>query len=104
MSFAPPLNLAGVFPPLTTPFATDESLALERLKENISRYNRTRLAGYVLTGSTGESVLFAGDEAERLPRLYLGLGRPVEKEKGLAVVDPRLDEAGIDFERSARVA
>lgn len=60
------MNLHGIFPPLTTPFAADGSVELERLRENISRYNRTRLAGYVLNGSTGESVLLSWGEVERV--------------------------------------
>ena len=60
------MNLHGIFPPLTTPFAGDGSLELDRLRENITRYNRTRLAGYVLNGSTGESVLLSWDEVERV--------------------------------------
>ncbi len=60
------MNLQGIFPPLTTPFAADGSLDLARLGENISRYNLTRLAGYVLNGSTGESVLLSWTEVERV--------------------------------------
>lgn len=59
------MNLHGIFPPLTTPFVADESLALDRLRENIRRYNATRLAGYVVMGSTGEAVLLTRDENER---------------------------------------
>jgi 4-hydroxy-2-oxoglutarate aldolase len=60
------MNLRGIFPPLTTPFAPDGSIAPERLRENIARYNRLRLAGYVLNGSTGESVLLRWEEIYRL--------------------------------------
>jgi len=60
------MKLHGIFPPLTTPFNPDGSLALDRLRQNISRYNRTRLAGYVVIGSTGESVLLRRDEIERI--------------------------------------
>jgi 4-hydroxy-2-oxoglutarate aldolase len=60
------MQLHGIFAPLTTPFAPDGSLALTRLRENIARYNRTRLAGYVMNGSTGESVLLLWDEVYRV--------------------------------------
>jgi len=56
----------GIFPPLTTPFAPDGSLALDRLRDNVAKYNRTGLAGYVLNGSTGESVLLSWAEVERV--------------------------------------
>ncbi len=60
------IKLEAIFPPITTPFAADGTLALDRLRENISKYNRTRLAGYVVNGSTGESVLLSRDEVERV--------------------------------------
>jgi 4-hydroxy-2-oxoglutarate aldolase len=59
------MKLHGVFPPLTTPFEADGSLAPQRMKENVARYNRAGVAGYVATGSTGEAVLLSGDELER---------------------------------------
>lgn len=62
------ITLSGIFPPLTTPFTEDGELALDRLRENIARYNRTRLAGYVVIGSTGESVLLSRDEIEQVWR------------------------------------
>src|SRR5258708_3815154 len=60
------MDFHGVFAPLTTPFADDGSLALDRLRTNIARYNATRLAGYLLTGSTGEAVLLSMNEIERV--------------------------------------
>jgi 4-hydroxy-2-oxoglutarate aldolase len=60
------LNLRGIFPPLITPFLADGSLALGRLRENIARFNVMRLAGYVVNGSTGESVLLKWEEVYRV--------------------------------------
>jgi 4-hydroxy-2-oxoglutarate aldolase len=60
------MNLHGIFPPLTTPFAPDGSVALARLRENVARYNRIGLAGYVVNGSTSESVLLRWDEVYSL--------------------------------------
>jgi dihydrodipicolinate synthase/N-acetylneuraminate lyase len=60
------MNLHGIFPPLTTPFAADGTIAPAKLRENIARYNRLGLAGYVLNGSTGESVLLRWEEIYRL--------------------------------------
>jgi 4-hydroxy-2-oxoglutarate aldolase len=56
------MNLRGIIPPLTTPFAPDGSVALPRLRENIVRFNAMRLGGYVVNGSTGESVLLRWEE------------------------------------------
>jgi 4-hydroxy-2-oxoglutarate aldolase len=58
------MNLSGVFPALTTPFAADGSVSIEDLKRNISKYNATGLAGYVAIGSTGESVLLSRKEVD----------------------------------------
>jgi 4-hydroxy-2-oxoglutarate aldolase len=60
------MDLKGIYPAVTTPFATDGSVAISRLRENIARYNKTRIAGYVLNGSTGESVLLRWEEIERV--------------------------------------
>lgn len=55
----------GIFAPLTTPFEK-ESISPHRLTENIQKYNNTKLAGYVILGSTGESVYLSDDESESL--------------------------------------
>jgi 4-hydroxy-2-oxoglutarate aldolase len=60
------MNLHGIFAPLTAPFAADGSLSLIHLRQNIERYNQTGLAGYVLNGSTGESVLLRWEEIYRI--------------------------------------
>jgi 4-hydroxy-2-oxoglutarate aldolase len=56
------MNLHGIFPPLTTPFGPDGKVALGRLRDNFARYNRIGLTGYVLNGSTSESVLLRWEE------------------------------------------
>lgn len=56
------LQLRGIFPPLTTPFAADGSVDTQALAANVEKYNQTALAGYVVVGSTGESVYLTGSE------------------------------------------
>jgi len=58
------MDLSGVYPALTTPFAADGSVSVADIKHNIGRYNSTGLAGYVAMGSTGESVLLSHTEWE----------------------------------------
>lgn len=60
------MEIAGIFPALTTPYREDGSVATERFRENVSRYNKTGLSGYVVLGSTGESVLLSDAEGEEL--------------------------------------
>ena len=55
----------GIFPPLVTPFR-DEVFDGEAYTANIESLNGTRLAGYVVLGSNGESVYLAADEAVRV--------------------------------------
>lgn len=58
------MDLAGIYPALTTPFAADGSVSIADLKHNIERYNRTGIAGYAVMGSTGETVLLSHAEWE----------------------------------------
>jgi len=58
------MKLNGVFAALTTPFDESGELAVDRLKENMARYNREPLTGYLAVGSTGESVYLNRKEVE----------------------------------------
>lgn len=52
----------GVSIPVPTPFRGD-AVATDRLRDNLTRWNRTDLHGYVILGSTGEFPMLS--EAER---------------------------------------
>ena len=58
------MDLGGVYPALTTPFAADGEVSLADVKYNIDRYNSTGVAGFVVLGSTGESVLLSLNEMD----------------------------------------
>jgi 4-hydroxy-2-oxoglutarate aldolase len=49
------MKLYGVLPPITTPFQKGV-LALDKLKENFNKWNKTGLSGYLVLGSNGEAV------------------------------------------------
>ena len=55
------MKLQGILPPITTPFIGAE-VAFERLKENIQKWNRTKLSGYLVLGSNGEAVYLSETE------------------------------------------
>ncbi|MFC2167213.1 dihydrodipicolinate synthase family protein [Acidobacteriota bacterium] len=55
----------GIFTPLTTPYR-DEHISLDKLRENIEKYNAFDLSGYLVLGSTGESVFLSDRESEEL--------------------------------------
>lgn len=60
------LKLHGIFPPIATPFDLHGDLYKIKVQHNIEKWNRTGLAGYVVCGSTGESVYLTTEEKVRL--------------------------------------
>jgi 4-hydroxy-2-oxoglutarate aldolase len=52
----PQLKLNGIFPPIPTPFNHEGEIYPAKIRLNIEKWNLTSLAGYVVCGSTGESV------------------------------------------------
>ncbi len=54
--------LHGIFPPITTPFYPDGNVYFKKLESNVERYSRTPVAGIVVLGSTGESVMLSDQE------------------------------------------
>lgn len=60
------IELKGVLPPVPTPFGEDGEVAYERLAENLQRWNRTGLSGYLVIGSNGEFATMTELEKLRL--------------------------------------
>jgi 4-hydroxy-2-oxoglutarate aldolase len=60
------LKLHGIFPPIATPFDHNGDLYKIKVQHNIEKWNRTGLAGYVVCGSTGESVYLTTEEKIQL--------------------------------------
>jgi 4-hydroxy-2-oxoglutarate aldolase len=56
------LKLQGIYPPVTTPFQADGQIYKAKLEANIAKWNLTGLSGYVVCGSTGESVMLTPEE------------------------------------------
>ncbi|HEV3469156.1 MAG TPA: dihydrodipicolinate synthase family protein [Pyrinomonadaceae bacterium] len=56
-------RLRGILLPFPTPFGADGEVDVCALRDNIARWNRTGVSGYVALGSTGERVHL--DERER---------------------------------------
>lgn len=88
----------GIYAPLTTPFK-DEAVFIEKLKENIHRYNDFDLSGYVLSGSTAESVSLTDDEVEKL---VLSAKEAAAPDKQIIVGTAR-ESTGITLEFSKRM-
>jgi 4-hydroxy-2-oxoglutarate aldolase len=60
------ISLAGVFPPIPTPFDASGEVAYGALADNLARWNEHDLAGYVVLGSNGEGVLLNDEEKVRV--------------------------------------
>ena len=60
------MKLQGIFPPIATPFDHNGDLWKVKVQHNIEKWNRTGLAGYVVCGSTGESVMLTEHEKVQL--------------------------------------
>ncbi len=99
-------ELQGVFSPLTTPFSASGSVDLDLLRENVAKYNITSLAGYLVVGSTGESVLLSREESHRIcatvreaatPGKILIAGTGVDSTAETIARTRRAAEMGYDF-------
>lgn len=58
-------HLKGIFPPITTPFVNNE-VANDKLVENLSKFDKKNIAGYVVFGSNGENVFLTKEEKRKL--------------------------------------
>jgi 4-hydroxy-2-oxoglutarate aldolase len=71
-----PIKLQGIFPPIATPFNADGELYAAKVEHNVGKWNKTALAGYAVTGSTGESVMLSREEKLRLWELVAKYAAP----------------------------
>jgi len=97
-------SFKGVFAALTTPFLKDE-ISIDKFRENIQKYNHHDLSGYVILGSTGESVYLSDEESEKLaaaakenasPEKKILVGTARESTKITIEFTNRMAELGID--------
>jgi 4-hydroxy-2-oxoglutarate aldolase len=97
------MRLQGIFPPITTPFDHAGNIYAAKLQHNIEKWNLTTLAGYVVTGSTGESVLLSAGERVELwemvaryaaPEKLLIAGTGVESVRETVCLTNRAAEMG----------
>lgn len=56
------IKLHGIFPPIATPFDHKGDLYKAKVQHNVEKWNKTGLGGYVVCGSTGESVYLTTQE------------------------------------------
>ena len=58
------MKLSGVFASLPTPFDHRGEIYQAKITQNLGRWNRAELAGYLVAGSAGEGVLLTSEEKE----------------------------------------
>src|ERR1051326_3269020 len=68
--------LQGIFPAVTTPFYPDGAVYYKKIEHNIDRYSRTPIAGMVVLGSTGETVMLGDDERREILRVTAEVAAP----------------------------
>lgn len=99
-----PDKFLGIFAALSTPFHQEE-ISTEKFKENIQKYNAFDLSGYVVLGSTGESVYLTDEESEKLVEAAMGaastdkkiiVGTARESTKATLEFTNRMASYGID--------
>jgi 4-hydroxy-2-oxoglutarate aldolase len=59
-------KLAGVFAPISTPFAPNEDVDHDALRFNLARYGESAILGYLALGSNGENRSLTEDERLRV--------------------------------------
>jgi 4-hydroxy-2-oxoglutarate aldolase len=60
------INLKGIYPPIPTSFDDSGELALERMQENLIHLSKYSLAGFLILGSNGETVMLSQNEKIRV--------------------------------------
>lgn len=99
------ISLAGVFPPVVTPFRENGDVHWEAFQSNLEQYNREPLTGYVIGGSNGEfssltieerlgTVQLAREITPRGRLLIAGSG--MESTRGTIDLTERMAKLGAD--------
>jgi 4-hydroxy-2-oxoglutarate aldolase len=60
------VTIAGIYPPMATPFTADGDVDYDALRFNVARWMTTGLRGLVVLGSNGEAAFIDDDESERV--------------------------------------
>jgi 4-hydroxy-2-oxoglutarate aldolase len=98
------LRLAGILPPVVTPFRADGGLDLAAFEANLESYSSFDLGGYLVLGSNGEAAALEEEEklslvrsARRLvgPRTLL-VGTGLESTRATIALTRRVADLGAD--------
>src|SRR5687767_4465727 len=70
------LKLQGIYPPIATPFDHKGDIYKSKVRHNVEKWNKVALSGYVVCGSTGESVCLTTEEKIELWELVAACAAP----------------------------
>ena len=73
------INLAGIYPPIITPFTNDEAVAFDKLAFNLRRWLAQPLDGIVAPGSNSEAVHLTNTELKQICQICAPLARENDK-------------------------
>ncbi|XP_064631117.1 4-hydroxy-2-oxoglutarate aldolase, mitochondrial-like [Lineus longissimus] len=68
MSTAKSLDISGIYPPIVTPFDSNEDISWEKLEFNLKKLQQHPLRGYVVQGSNGEYAFMTSEERVEMVR------------------------------------
>lgn len=99
-------KLSGVFAPVSTPFAKNETVDYEALKFNMERYARSGILGFLALGSNGENKSLTEEEKLRVleiivehkaPRQVVMAGATYEAQRDTERFFALASKLGADF-------
>ncbi|HXG57350.1 MAG TPA: dihydrodipicolinate synthase family protein, partial [Vicinamibacterales bacterium] len=94
------MNLAGVFPPMSTPFDDDGEVDPSAIASNISRWMKTGLRGVVALGSNGEAPLLDEKESD----IVIGAAREALDHARLLIAGTGRESTRATIQASRRAA
>ncbi|KAL1005681.1 hypothetical protein UPYG_G00062230 [Umbra pygmaea] len=100
------VDIAGIYPPIATPFTENEDVDYQKLDENIQKYSKIPFKGLVVQGSNGEYPYLTDEErVEVVRRVRLALpthqlvlaGSGCESTRATILMTERMAGAGADM-------
>ncbi len=92
-------KISGIFAPINTPFQNEE-VAFDHFRENIRKYGKTPLSGFLVLGSNGENRSLTEDEKIKL--LEIAIQEKAERQVVMAGAVCESTRETIDFSKKAQ--
>ena len=67
------LDISGLYPPIATPFNKDESIAYDKLEDNIQKWNKIPFKGMLYITQTFQCSCVCNAILNLLARVHLGI-------------------------------